>query len=118
MSRSSNLAQRIRQAMELRQIKQVDLCKKTGIPKSAMSQYLNGMFEPKQDRLALLAHALGVNETWLLGYDDMPMEVDAVPPEQKLTGVYLSLALEAQENGIDPDDIKLAIDTIQRLRNK
>lgn len=35
---------------------------------------------------------------------------------QELSNVYFSLAKEAEENGIDPDDIKLALDTIKRLR--
>lgn len=30
--------------------------------------------------------------------------------------IYLSYAKEAQDNGIDPDDIRLALDTIMRLR--
>lgn len=33
-----------------------------------------------------------------------------------LNNVYFSLAKEAEQNGIDPDDIRLALDTIKRLR--
>lgn len=36
--------------------------------------------------------------------------------EAELQGVYLSLAKEAQESGINPEDIKLAIETIKRIR--
>lgn len=61
-------------AMELRHITQIDLCKKTGIPKSAMSQYMSGKFKPKQNRTYLIAKALNVNEAWLMGFDDVPME--------------------------------------------
>lgn len=67
-------AQRLREAMELRNMKQADLCRATGIPKSAMSQYLSGAFLPKQDRLWALSGALQVNEAWLMGYDGIPME--------------------------------------------
>ncbi len=39
------------------------------------------------------------------------------PAEQsELEGVYLSFAREAQENKISPEDIKLAIETIKKLR--
>ncbi len=38
-----------------------------------MSQYIKGTFEPKQDRVELLAKALQVSEAWLMGYD-VPME--------------------------------------------
>ena len=64
---------RIREAMQLRNKTQVELCEITGIPKSAMSQYVSGKFMPKQTRIYLLAKALNVNEAWLMGYD-VPIE--------------------------------------------
>lgn len=64
---------RLSQALAIRRMKQADLCAKTGIPKSAISQYVSGAFEPKQDRLALIAQALDVDPVWLMGYD-VPME--------------------------------------------
>lgn len=64
---------RLAQALAARGMKQADLCNKTGIPKSAISQYISGAFEPKQDRLSLLAQALSVDPVWLMGYD-VPME--------------------------------------------
>lgn len=60
---------RLRQALKLRNMKQADLSQITKIPKSAISQYLSGKFEPKQDRLEILAQALNVSEAWLMGYD-------------------------------------------------
>ena len=64
---------RIKEAMHLRNKTQAELCEITGIPKSAMSQYVSGKFAPKQTRIYLLAKALNVNEAWLMGYD-VPME--------------------------------------------
>lgn len=61
-------------AMELKGITQKELCKKTNIPKSAMSQYMSGKFKPKQKRTCLLAKALDVNEAWLMGFDNVSME--------------------------------------------
>lgn len=66
-------ADRLQKALHLRHMKQSQLCEMTGIPKSAMSQYVNGAFEPKYDRLELISKALEVNEAWLMGYD-VPME--------------------------------------------
>ena len=66
-------SERIKEAMQKRNIKQVDICQLTGIPKSAMSQYINGKFEPKQDRVYKISKALNVSEAWLMGYD-VPME--------------------------------------------
>jgi len=60
---------RLNSAMIENNMKQVDLCNKTGISKSAMSQYLSASFVPKNDKIYLLSKALKVNPEWLLGYD-------------------------------------------------
>ena len=74
-------ASRICKAMQIRNMRQVDLSIKTGIPKSAISQYCSGSFSPKQKRLFLIAQALNVDEAWLMGLD-VPMErqPDAAAP--------------------------------------
>lgn len=66
----------LKKAMNLRNMTQKELCEKTKIPKSAMSQYESGAFKPKQERTYLIAKALNVNEAWLMGFDDVPMERD------------------------------------------
>ena len=76
---------RISKALSIRNMKQTDLCTLTGIPKSAMSQYISGAYEPKQDRTFLIANVLDVNEAWLMGYD-VPMEREkSSPDKQELT---------------------------------
>lgn len=64
---------RIKEALELREMKQSELVEKTGIDKGQMSSYLAGRYKPKQQNLNLIAEALGVDEAWLMGYD-VPME--------------------------------------------
>lgn len=71
--RIATCADRIKEALTIKGIKQSDLCRLTGIPKSAISQYVSGAFEPKQDRIYLLSKALNVSEAWLMGLD-VPME--------------------------------------------
>jgi transcriptional regulator with XRE-family HTH domain len=71
-SRTAELKDRLRDALETRQMRAVDLTEKTGVPKSAVSFYLAGKSQPKADRLYKIAQALDVSETWLLGYD-VPM---------------------------------------------
>ena len=63
------LKDRLREAMELRGMRAVDLVEQTGIPKGTISYYLSGKTEPKADRLYILAQVLNINEAWLLGYD-------------------------------------------------
>ncbi len=73
-----NTADRLRQIMTERGLKQVDIleackpyCKKyrVQLKKNDLSQYVSGKVEPKQDKLSILGLALNVNEVWLMGYD-------------------------------------------------
>lgn len=60
---------RLRFAMEQRRMRPTDLSDITGVPKGAISYYINGKSEPKADRLYILCKALDVSEAWMLGYD-------------------------------------------------
>ena len=71
-TRMAELKDRLKEALDVRQMRAVDLTEKTGVPKSAVSFYLAGKSKPKADRLYKIAQALDVSETWLLGYD-VPM---------------------------------------------
>lgn len=83
--RKSNCSERIATALSIRNMKQSELCERTKIPKSAISQYISGAFEPKQDRIYLIAKTLNVSEAWLMGYD-VPMDRQKnSPPEPELT---------------------------------
>lgn len=101
-------AKRLREAMTIRGMKQVELCEQTGIPKSAMSQYLNGAFEPKQNRLWDIANALNVSESWLMGYDvamDREPDTDTDPLAGELFACYGEVKEHFDES--DLEDIKL-----------
>ena len=83
--RKYETADRIRQLMEEKNWKQVDIFnnskpyqEKLGVRlgKSAISQYVNGVQAPDQRRLALLALTFNVSEAWLMGYD-VPREREA-----------------------------------------
>jgi transcriptional regulator with XRE-family HTH domain len=68
-NRVDTTANRLKIAMEEAGKRQTDLVRETGIDKGAMSNYLKGKYEPKQDVVNRLAIALGVSEMWLWGYD-------------------------------------------------
>lgn len=76
----STIANRIKEGLEIRGMKQIDLAEITGISKSSISTYMNGEYEPKQKNIYKIAKALRVNEAWLLGYD-APMDAaySAIP---------------------------------------
>ncbi len=81
---SESCSTRIKKALAIRDMKQSELCKKTDIPKSAISEYISGAYEPKQDRLLLMAKALRVSPVWLMGFD-VPMEEKNSPDNLQLT---------------------------------
>ena len=86
-NRTASCADRIKTALMIKGMKQSELCRITKIPKSALSQYISGAYEPKQDRIYLISRALNVSEAWLMGLD-VPMEREKEknsPAEPKLT---------------------------------
>lgn len=81
---------RLRRALSIRNMSQSELCAKVKMSKSTLSEYLSGRYEPKQDRVFILSHALGVDPVWLMGYD-VPMEKPEEPVETKSSPSELQL---------------------------
>ena len=82
-ARVESCSKRIAEALKIKGMKQAELCKRANVPKSSLSLYLSGAYEPKQDRVYDMAKALNVSEAWLMGYD-VPMErqVKKVSPSE------------------------------------
>ena len=83
-------AQRLKQIMDERSLKQVDIlhmaepfCEQFHVKlgKSLLNQYISGkVTDPRGDKLSVLSYALGVSEAWLMGFD-VPMERTTPIPE-------------------------------------
>lgn len=81
MEKITSFRNRLITAMAARDMKQTDLCRLTGISNSTMCNYVGGRYEPKSDKVWLLAKALNVSEAWLMGLDtDMERQDDGVSP--------------------------------------
>ena len=68
---------RLKEIMEKQNLKQIDILNKTlpfcekynvKMNKSNISQYVSGKVEPSQDKIMVLSMALGVTESWLMGF--------------------------------------------------
>lgn len=106
---TANRLRRIMNEKNLRQVDVVNLCQPycrkydVAMTKSHLSQYLSGKFSPRQDKLSILAMALGVTETWLMGYDeadqDLPFknELHLTRTEEKIIKDFRSLNPEGQK---------------------
>ena len=118
--RIQTFSQRLNEAMSIRDMKQVDLIQATGIKKQKISQYVNGLFEAKQEALYLLAKTLDVSESWLMGYD-VPIEreprtmVHEIPDELK--GVAVGFH-DGAFDGLDEDDVEMLKAMAEHLRTK
>ena len=110
---------RLATALSIRKMTQRELCDRAGVPKSSLSLYLSGAYEPKQNRIYSMAVALNVSEAWLMGYD-VPMEREPkqnnTPDVQTLTeGEKLLIELFRQ---IPEDSQKMYIEVLRAALRK
>lgn len=112
---NQRLIKRMKAIMAERQITQSELAQRTGIRASSISDYLNNRYEPKQDKIYLLADALGVNPAWLSGRDDTTDEKVNSPAsvcpltsdEESLVTNYRKLSPAGKEYVYDQVDFRL-----------
>jgi transcriptional regulator with XRE-family HTH domain len=102
------ISDRLKEAMAIRGLKQADIVEKTGMNKGALSSYISGRYEPKQNNIYLLAKALDVSEAWLMGHD-VPMDkiLSALPHGAFPPPASLPADIEAVVNmyqALDRDD--------------
>lgn len=103
--------------MEDKGITPYRVSKETGVSQSVLSDWKRGRCVPKIDKLQKIADYFNVTIDYLMGVDRPGKE--KIPDNQpEISGVYLSFAKDAQDKGIDPDDIRLAIETIERLKKR
>lgn len=76
-----NFSNRLKQALEIREMSAAELARLSDTPESVISQYKKGMYEPKQRRLDKFSKILNVSIDWLMGYD-VPMEKENNSPEK------------------------------------
>lgn len=84
-NRLFSVSARLQEALRITGTKQIELSRLTQIDRGTINNYLTGKYEPKQDKLSIIADALNVDPVWLMGYD-VPMEREKDTPDKlKLT---------------------------------
>ena len=100
-------ARRLKLAMSEAGLSQKDLSARTGIGKSSLSQYMNGLNWPDDNRkVGQIAEILNVNPAWLMGFNvQMHTEDDVSGENSQQAGWYTDpeTAKAAQEIFDDPD---------------
>lgn len=75
-----SFSNRLKIAMENKNISQIQLSNLLGINRGMISDYYNGKIIPKQDKVFKIAQALHVSPSWLLGFDT-EMNSDSSPSQ-------------------------------------
>lgn len=96
------LIKRLKMLMTEREITAAELSRRSRIRASSISDYLKGKYEPKQDKIDLIAEALSVSPAWLMGYEtksdyhvdaqDKTLMIQVSPTEQQHIKKYRKLS--------------------------
>lgn len=87
---------------------QEELGNKVGVQRAAINKYEKNIVENiKRSTQEKLAEALGLSPAELFYSEDEDLQLE---------NTYMSFAKEAQDEGIDPNDIKDALALIRKLR--
>lgn len=96
------LIKRLKMLMAEREITAAELSRRSGIRASSISDYLKEKYEPKQDKIDLIAEALSVSPAWLMGYEtksdyhvdsqDKALMIQVTPAEQQHIKKYRKLS--------------------------
>lgn len=96
MNKKINTSTRLKEIMNKQNLKQVDILKKAKpycqkydvkLERNDLSQYVSGKTEPGQKKLMVLAEALNVSPSWLMGLD-VPMEKELPPYPSHYYDIY------------------------------
>ena len=116
------IGERIKEARTKKGLSQTELAEKLGYKsRSSVNKIEVGGRDIPRSQIVKIAEILGVTPSYLMGWEDESAELEIQTgnkSEVQLDHSYLSFAKEAQDEGIDPDDIRLAIETIKAMRNK
>ncbi|RGZ81735.1 XRE family transcriptional regulator [Veillonella parvula] len=118
--------ERLNSILQKRNLSQADLSKMTGIRSSSISDWLNGKYEPKQDKISIIAEALNVSPVWLIGYDDTASNQSEgyyVDPE---TAEYAEMLrtrpemrlLFSASRGISKEEMQEAVNYIEYIKSR
>lgn len=110
----NDFVERLREAIKNRGITASELSRLSGVGKSDISYYLKGRYLPKQDKVYMLAKALGVNPGWLMTGVDQVEEAEVkipviVPDNQRFVELMKYMT---------PDDYEMVMQAFERANKR
>ena len=119
---NENIIARIKHIMAIKDINQAELVRRTGLRASSISDWLTGKYTPKQDKIDIMAAALGVSPAWLM-YGKEEVEPYYTDPEtarmaqEAAKDPDFRLFLDAKRD-LSPEDMKIVLDLVRRLLDR
>lgn len=110
MIKMNEFQYRLQKAIAAKGITASELSRLSGVGKSDISNYINGVYIAKQDKCFLLAEALGVDPGWLMTGDE--------PTDQHVAGTVSTAEARIISGGIDrmpPDKREQALKVMQAI---
>ncbi len=105
-------AQRLKELRKERNMTQIEFAKEFNISSGTIAMWETGKRTPDNEMMIKIANYFNVSLDYLMGNSN------TANTENDLEEVYFSFAKKAQDEGIDPSDIELAIETIKKLKKK
>lgn len=115
---NENIIARIKQIMVAKDIGQAELVRRTGLPASSISDWLSGKYAPKQDKIDIMAAALGVSPAWLMyGKEDVDPYYTNPETVKLMQEADVKILLDAKRD-LPPEDFQYILDIAKRLLNR
>lgn len=121
-------AQRLKEAMNEKGMKAVELSARSGVLKSSISQYMNGSHSMSNKAAGAIGKVLGVDPVWLMGFDVPKYAVEkneqlnyytdpetARKAQEAFDNPDLRVLFDAAD-GARPEDIQMAAELLKRLK--
>lgn len=123
-------AKRLKQAMEAKGMKAVELSARAGVLRSSLSQYMNGSHNMSNKAAGAISEVLGVDPLWLMGFDVPMIKEDVEKSQQEqyyidpetarvAQAIFDDSALHALFDAAQnsrPEDLQMAADLLKRLK--
>ena len=113
--RVSSSQERIKYLLEYYHITAAELCRKTGLSKQAVCNYMSGRRLPRQDQIDKIARAYDVDPAWIMGYD-VNMKPSPVRETEDKTYYSSSETAEAAQEIFNNDDMRVLFDAARDSR--
>ena len=104
---------RLRQLLADKKMTASELSRLSGVGKADISNYLNGKYLPKQDKVYLLAKALNVNPGWLMTGIEQITDNSRVPVIIPNSEQFVKIA-----QAMTPEDYETVMRIFEKTYNK